>query len=55
MSPYDWKKVGDKFCVFNQDTKKKEGCSKTKEECIAHMRLLYGIEGGMVPRDQKKK
>ncbi len=51
MSPYK--------CVGNKLMHKKDGewslkqTCESKENCIKAMRLLYGIEGGMVPRSKK--
>jgi hypothetical protein len=38
-----------KYAVKNVDTKKTHGWT-TKDKAEAQMRLLYGIEGGMIPK-----
>lgn len=53
--PYDIQKKGTGFVVVNTATGKehsKKGIPKKRAE--AQMRLLYGIESGMVPRGKKK-
>ena len=52
--PYDLKKKGTGYVVVNTATGKehsKKGLPKARAE--AQMRLLYGIEKGMVPRGKK--
>jgi len=39
--PYEIRKEGKKWCVYNEDTGEKKGCSDTKDKATAHMRLLY--------------
>jgi hypothetical protein len=53
--PYEIKKQGKNFCVFNKDTGDKKGCSPTKEKAVAHMRLLYFVEHGGKPTGKKSK
>lgn len=53
--PYDLRKKGTGYVVVNTATGKehsKKPIPKSRAE--AQMRLLYGIEHGMVPRGQKK-
>jgi len=42
--PYEIRKNGDKFCVYNKTTNALEGCSDTEEQAAAHMRALYAHE-----------
>ena len=52
--PYDIKKVGTGYKVVNTATGKehsKKPIPKARAE--AQMRLLYGIEKGMIPRGKK--
>ena len=54
--PYDLRKKGTGYVVVNTATGKehsKKGIPKARAE--AQMRLLYGIEQGMIPKGQKKK
>lgn len=54
--PYDIRKKGTGFVVVNTATGKehsKKGIPKARAE--AQMRLLYGIEHGMIPRGKKGK
>src|SRR5688500_10419499 len=41
--PWEVKKDGSQYCVFNQDTGEKVpgGCHKTKQEAIDHMKAIY--------------
>lgn len=48
--PYTIEKRGDEYCVINKKTKENKGCSSSREHAIAHMRLLYGVDKGMVPK-----
>lgn len=47
---YKIEKRKDKFHLINKETGEDKGASETRERAIAHMRLLYGVEGGMKPR-----
>ena len=52
--PYDLKKKGSGYVVVNKETGKehsKKGIPKARAE--AQMRLLYGLERGMIPRGKK--
>lgn len=54
--PYDLRKKGTGYIVVNTATGKehsKKPLPKARAE--AQMRLLYGIEHGMVPRNKDKK
>lgn len=43
--PYKLRKMGKKYCVFNEDTGENKGCSDSHEMGIKHMRALYVHEG----------
>lgn len=52
--PYEIRKKGTGYVVVNTTTGKehsKKGIPKKRAE--AQMRLLYGIEAGMIPRTKK--
>ncbi len=52
--PYEIRKKGTGFVVVNTATGKehsKKGIPKSRAE--SQMRLLYGIEGGMIPKGKK--
>ena len=52
--PYELKKKGTGYVVKNTETGKehsKKGLPKARAE--AQMRLLYGLESGMIPRGKK--
>ena len=54
--PYDLKKKGTGYVVVNTATGKehsKKGLPKKRAE--AQMKLLYGIEHGMIPRKKEKE
>lgn len=44
--PYEIRKNGNEFCVYNTDTNDNKGCSPTSAEASAHMRALYAAEKG---------
>lgn len=48
--PYGIKKQGSKWITYNKDTKKVKGTHDSYKKAVAQMRLLYGVEHGMVPR-----
>jgi len=48
--PYEIRKKGNKFHVYNKETGEDKGASDSREKAIAHMRLMYGVEHGMKPR-----
>jgi len=48
--PYEIRKVGGKFCVFNQDTGKRRGCSPTRKAAGEFMKACYAHE----PASEKK-
>ena len=53
--PYEIKKKGTGYVVVNKETGKehsKKGIPKTRAE--KQMKLLYGIEHGMIPKGKKK-
>ena len=52
--PYKIVERKGKFHVINTETKEDKGASDSRERAVAHMRLLYGVESGMKPRNQKK-
>lgn len=43
--PYQIKDEGDKFCVYNLDTNKKEGEFDTRDQAMKRMKALYKTEG----------
>lgn len=51
--PYQIKKVKDKWIVVNKETGKLKGTHDTYKKAVAQMRLLYGIEHGLIPRKKK--
>lgn len=54
--PYELRKKGTGYVVVNKETGKehsKKPIPKSRAE--AQMRLLYGIESGMIPRGKKGK
>jgi hypothetical protein len=53
--PYKIVKEKGKFCVVNKDSGENKGCSKSEHEAIAHLRVLYGVDGGMKPTGEKGK
>lgn len=53
--PYKVIARGDKFAVVNKDTGHVKGMHDSKEKAMSQMRLLYGIEHGMVPRSKGRK
>lgn len=48
--PYKIVEKKGKYHVINTETGEDKGGSDTREKAIAHLRLLYGVEGGMKPR-----
>ena len=48
--PYKIVEKKGKFHVINKETGEDKGASDSREKAIAHLRLLYGVEGGMKPR-----
>lgn len=54
--PYEIAKKGTGYVVKNTETGKEHSKKPIpKERAIAQMRLLYGIEAGMMPRGKKGK
>lgn len=52
--PYEIRKKGTGFVVVNTATGKEHSKKPLPEKrAIAQMRLLYGIEHGMIPRKEK--
>lgn len=49
--PYEVRKDGDQWCVYNKDTGDKKACHETEEKADAQVRLLHMIEHGGEPRD----
>jgi hypothetical protein len=43
--PYQIKKQGSKYCVYNKDTGENKGCSDSRDMAIKHMRALYANAG----------
>ena len=55
--PYEIRKTGPKstpWCVYNTETGKNKGCSRSRELAISHMRALYGAEHGWKPTGKKR-
>ena len=52
--PYKVVKKGNKYLTVNEQTGHIKGTHDTKAKAMAQMRLLYGVEHGMVPRKKKK-
>src|SRR5678815_2134432 len=51
MMPYEIRREGSQYCVYNKDTGKKvPGCSDSQEMAVKHMRALYAVEGGATLR-----
>lgn len=46
MMPYNIRKEGDEFCVYNSETGKKEADFPTRREAVAKMRALMQAEAG---------
>ena len=42
--PYEIRKRGDKWHVFNQETGEDKGASDSRDMAVAHMRALYAAE-----------
>jgi len=42
--PYEVRKVGEEFCVFNKDTEEQKACHATEEEADRQVKLLHSIE-----------
>jgi hypothetical protein len=53
--PWHVEKRGKEFCVIKDRGGKNEGCSKTRELAVSHMRALYGAHSGWEPTGKKKK
>ena len=52
--PYIVRKKGDKWLTVNSETGEVKGTHDSKQKATAQLRLLYGVEHGMVPRSNKK-
>ena len=52
--PYKIRKKKNKYLVVNTDTGDVRGTHSTREKATSQMRLLYGIEGGMIPYSKRK-
>lgn len=39
--PYEMRKKGNQYCVYNKDTGESKGCSDTRAMAVKHMRALY--------------
>lgn len=50
--PYEVRKDGDQYCVFNTESGDKKACHDSEEKADAQVRLLQGIEHGMTPRSE---
>jgi len=53
--PYAVKMMGKKHIVYNKETGKAHGTHDSHEKAMKQMRLLYMIEGGKQPTQNKKK
>lgn len=42
--PYEVKKDGDQWCVYNTDTGDKKACHDSEEKAEAQVRLLHELE-----------
>lgn len=42
--PYEIRKEGDKFCVYNKDSGDKKACHETQEDADRQVRLLHAVE-----------
>ncbi len=51
--PYDIEKRGDKFVVFNTDTKDVKGTHGSRIKAQRQINLLRGIESGWEPTGKK--
>lgn len=49
--PYEVRKQGDMYCVYNQQTGEKRACHDSMDKAHAQMRLLYGIESGSIKKE----
>jgi len=52
--PYTIRRENNKFCVYNTNTGKNEGCSDTREEATVHQRVLYGVHSEGKPTKKGK-
>jgi hypothetical protein len=50
--PYTVRKKGDEWCVYNTDSDEEKACHETEEAADRQIKLLNGIEHGMVPRQE---
>lgn len=54
--PYELRKEGTGYKVINKETGKEHSKKPIpKKRAEAQMKLLYGIESGMIPRGKKGK
>jgi hypothetical protein len=51
--PYEIRKSGKKYCVYNKQTNDNKGCSDSKKEAVNHMRALYAAESKLNPSEAK--
>lgn len=42
------------YCLYDEKTGERKGCSKTKELAVSHMRARYGAERGWHPTGKKR-
>lgn len=42
--PYEVRKEGEKWCVFNSDTGDKKACHDSKEDADKQVSLLHAVE-----------
>ena len=52
--PYAVRRQGEIWITYNKETGDVKGKHKSREDAMKQMRLLYGVEHGMVPRSSKK-
>jgi hypothetical protein len=50
--PYEVKKKGEEWCVYNSDTEEEKACHETEELANRQVRLLQGLEHGMRERPE---
>lgn len=52
--PYEKRKNGSEWCVYNKNTGEKRGCSDSEEKADKHMAALYANEKALAMTDFKK-
>ena len=53
--PYGIKMMNGKHIVYNKETGKEHGKHDSHEKAMKQMKLLYMVEGGKKPTQNKKK